>query len=142
MHSDLMFIGKSSYLMTQLKPAQNIMISPIKQKTADTLRAALLSQKTEAKGHGITITEIRFDRESAVQALMNEMRDKGITPEITGAGEVVPAAERAIRLVKERVRSILYDIPYMSFISISPQAIPRGGRFVLFPYTLNLLFLF
>lgn len=95
MHSDHMFIAGMAYVVTVLKPSQYMMVQPIRQKITDELRGALQKHKTEAKSHAVTITELRFDKESAIEVLLNEIRGDGVLPEITGGGEIVPVVERA-----------------------------------------------
>ncbi|KAA8491680.1 Retrovirus-related Pol polyprotein from transposon TNT 1-94 [Porphyridium purpureum] len=111
MHADLFFIDKSPFLLAVLKPSQYVLVEPVKSKDTS-IWVALRSMKASVNARGIDITEMRFDREGAVQALMNDLGEAGVVTELTAAGEVVPAAVRAIRQIKERVRVIVYDLPY------------------------------
>ncbi|KAA8497524.1 Copia protein [Porphyridium purpureum] len=123
MHSDLMFISKVPFLVSVLKPSQYILATELKRKDAPSVRAAVQRRLNEARGHGVQIPEIRFDRESAVLSLWIELMEAGILPELTAADEVVPAAERAIRLLKERVRTLSYDLPYTMPLCMLPGAV-------------------
>ncbi|KAA8493868.1 hypothetical protein FVE85_5005 [Porphyridium purpureum] len=112
LHCDVMFIERQPFLLAVAKPSQYMYATSMRTKAAADIGRALRAQITHVSAHNILINEIRSDPESGLVAVAEELLRAGILPEITAATEAVPAAERAIRLVKERVRCVVNGLPF------------------------------
>ncbi|KAA8498721.1 Copia protein [Porphyridium purpureum] len=110
---DIMAVDRNLFLISVVKPFQFFMATPIRNKSAEDIHAALTKQLKTLRGHQVIVRMIHSDRESGVKAVVDWMHENGILPELTGAGEAVQAAERGIRLVKERARAVISGLPFV-----------------------------
>ena len=82
-------------------------ITHIPSKSIPAVHKALLDTLRQLRKAGFTVGAILTDREGAVLALREELEDRGIRVNATGAGQHVPIAENKIRQVEERGRCVL-----------------------------------
>ncbi|KAA8497592.1 Retrovirus-related Pol polyprotein from transposon TNT 1-94 [Porphyridium purpureum] len=94
------------------KPMQYILLDRVTSKSAHHLQEALHKQFASLKSFGAKVVEIRSDPESGIVAAVDWMKSNGVIPDILAAGEAVQPAERAIRMVKERMRCVLSGLPF------------------------------
>ncbi|KAA8491273.1 hypothetical protein FVE85_7694 [Porphyridium purpureum] len=110
---DIMAVDRNLFLISVVKPFQFFMATPIRNQSAEDIHAALTKQLKTLRGHQVIVRMIHSDRESGVKAVVDWMHENGILPELIGAGEAVQAAERGIRLVKERARAVISGLPFV-----------------------------
>ncbi|KAA8493396.1 hypothetical protein FVE85_8841 [Porphyridium purpureum] len=108
---------KNLFPIAVVKPFKYLIVTPIQNKSAEHWRTAVIKQLKMLRGHEVSVKQINSDRESGIKVVVEWMMGDGvihgILPELTGAGEAVQPAERAIRLVKERVRSVIRGLPFV-----------------------------
>ena len=156
MYSDVMHIDKLPIFLSVCKPI-NLLItsqlgggSTIRSSTPNSskkpiikdsgmkssdIRATLIDQLALIREHGFDVGEIHVDPASALVALGRNVMDVKI--KVVGAGSHVAIAERAIRVVKERVRSVIHDLPYslpkklmpmcIAFVTNRLNSVPHGS---------------
>ena len=115
---DIFFIEGEGYLISVLTPLDYIMITRIKNRTTEALRAAVYHHLATAESEDYEVTHILCDGEKGFAAFFNELRTAGYLINPAGPGQHVPIVERKIRLVKERVRAYLQSIPYQLMFSL------------------------
>jgi hypothetical protein len=117
-HIDIFFIDGEGYLISVLTPLDFVMISRIKNRTSDSLQAALYHHLAIAESENYEITHILCDGEKGFLAFFNELRSAGYLINLSGPGQHIPVVERNIRTVKERIRAYLQSIPYQLMFSL------------------------
>jgi len=115
---DIFFIEGEGYLISVLTPLDFVMITRIKNRTTEALRAAVYHHLATAESENYEITHILCDGEKGFSAFFNAMRTAGYLINPSGPGQHVPVVERKIRVVKERVRATLQSIPYQLMFSL------------------------
>ena len=112
LHVDLFFIDKLTFVLAVADPLSLTGITHIPSKSIPAVRKALLDTLRQLRKAGFTVGAILTDREGAVLALREELEDRGIRVNATGAGQHVPVAENKIRQVEERGRCVLSSLPF------------------------------
>ncbi|KAA8491275.1 hypothetical protein FVE85_7696 [Porphyridium purpureum] len=120
LRTDIMFVNGYAFLVSVCKPQQYVLIDRVRSKSSEHLRAGLTSQISRMKGHGVTVKEIRSDPESGVESVIEWKKAQKVIPEILEAGEMVQAAERAIKQIKERMRCVLSGLRFVMPKSWTP----------------------
>ena len=91
------------------------MVVKVKSKQAEHLAEAFTRMTNAYKSYGWTVRVIRTDREASFRAIESTLNGIGIQCEYTGRGLHERRAERAIRIIKERVRILrctqVYKLP-------------------------------
>jgi hypothetical protein len=88
-----------------------LFVAPTKSKSAPDLLRVIVKQMRSARARGIQITMLRCDRESAVVAIEGRPQRRGVTLNTTAEGGAVPAVERCVRQIKERLRGVINTPP-------------------------------
>ena len=113
MYSDILTVLGVPLIMSVLKPLNLLVATEVTTtRKAKQLALALLAQVNKARGNGFEVEKIFVDGETPLVAaglIVSEHRLQMIQ---VGAGDHVVIIERAIRLVKERVRCLLVDLPW------------------------------
>jgi hypothetical protein len=73
------------------------------------------------KSHGFSVHHVVVDPEAALAALVGKIPDVIVV--VVSKGQHVKKAERGIRWIKERVRSILHSLPYQLPLSCFPHLV-------------------
>ena len=107
MNIDIFFIDGEGYLISVLTPLDYVMITRIKNRTSEALRAAVYHHLATAESEDYTVTHILCDGEKGFAAFFNALRTAGYLINPAGPGQHVPVVERKIRLVKERIKAYL-----------------------------------
>ena len=118
MNIDIFFIDGEGYLISVLTPLDYVMISRIKNRTSEALRAAVYHHLATAESEDYQVTHILCDGEKGFTAFFNALRTAGYLINPAGPGQHVPVVERKIRVVKERLRTYLQSIPYQLMFSL------------------------
>jgi hypothetical protein len=110
---DLMFVeGDRSFVSVTL-PLGLLMVSPIPDKTVDSVRYALNQQIREYRARDFAINTIWSDREGGILKLKADLQDTGIKCESASTKKHVPGIEVRIRVIKERCRAVLNTLPFL-----------------------------
>lgn len=115
---DIFFIEGEGYLISVLTPLDFVMITRIKNRTTEALRAAVYHHLATAESENYEVTHILCDGEKGFSAFFNTLRTAGYLINPSGPGQHVPVVERKIRVVKERIRATLQSIPYQLMFSL------------------------
>jgi len=111
-HCDLFFIKKVPYLISVEDKTGYKMIAELKSKSRIHLEPALEKMVKHLKSYGWNCKQIRSDRENvfrSCEAFLNNMK---IELKLSVAGRHERKAERSIRTLKERFRTVLHSLPY------------------------------
>jgi len=145
LHVDILFIDGEAFLMSVSKPLGLVMVHRLgdeadlkTNRSTNMVRSKLFSQINEYLGYQFKVTDILSDGEGAVSKVSNELASKGIIMNRAGPGQHVPVIENMIRQLKERVRAVLYSLPYtlpasfmkhlVKFITICINVVPSHTR--------------
>ena len=146
MHSDVMHVRNQRFLISVVSPLELTLVTPIDNEKINTLVTAIKSQLHTLGARGFFIPELKVDPHSSLSGLVSRL--DGVHVQTVGAGDHVSKAERKIRTIKERLRSIIASLPYrlpdkcvkdlvmfvVNRINIQPYA--GGGNFNLSPRVL------
>lgn len=111
--ADLMFIDGLPFLVTVSRRLQLVMTKMLSGKTEKDLRDAFNSIVSSYAAQKFRVNFVLTDGESAVKAIEEHLNRQGIRLNPAPPGAHVPEVERAIRLIKERMRIIWNSLPYM-----------------------------
>jgi hypothetical protein len=112
LHIDIMFIDGLPFLLSKSKPLELLQVTDLRGKrTAAALQRAFDEHMSNYKNAGYTVVRVFTDGETGVEAIRDHIKSKAEYNPV-GPEQHVPVIERAVRLVKERVRSILCGLPY------------------------------
>jgi hypothetical protein len=113
MYSDILTVLGVPLIMSVLKPLNLLVSTEVNTAhKAAQLAQSLIAQVGKVRGNGFEVETIFVDGEAPLVAaglILEEYRLQIIQ---VGTGEHVMIIERAIRLVKERVRCLLVDLPW------------------------------
>ena len=132
LHADIMFVNGQPYLISVLMPVEHVQITKLNGRDEFVLWRALERHRKFPEKFGLVTDIIRVDGETAIssdwfKAKLGDLLDVG------GAGVAVPAVERKIRTVKERIRAVINTLPFELTQTLEEWCV-RGSA-----YTINLI---
>ena len=132
LHVDIMFINGQAYLISVLMPVEHVQVTKLNGKDNFTIWRALERHRKFPEKFGLETAIIRVDGESAISS--EWFKEKlGDLLDVGGAGVAVPAVERKIRTIKERIRSVITTLPFELTQTLEEWCV-RGSA-----YTINLI---
>ena len=120
LHADIFFVTsdrgtKVPYHLSLEDTVNYMMVVKVKSRQAEHLADAFIRMVNAYKSYGWTVRVIRTDRKASFRAIESTLNSAGIQCEYTGRGLHERRAERAIRIIKERVRILrctqVYKLP-------------------------------
>ena len=130
--ADIMFVNGQPYLISVLMPVEHVQITKLNGRDDFTIWRALERHRKFPERFGLETAVIRVDGESAIGS--DWFKDKlGDLLDVGGAGVAVPAVERKIRTVKERIRAVITTLPFELTQTLEEWCV-RGSA-----YTINLI---
>ena len=111
LHIDLFFMNGLVFLISKTTPLRYVIAVHLLTKGVAEVGKALLRMIGMYRSRGFAISAVLTDREPAVLALEQTLGDAGIKLQ-PASGDSVPVIERAIRVVKEKSRSIRSTLPF------------------------------
>lgn len=115
---DIMFIEGQSFLVGVMLPLNHLSALHLKHRTAKCIAHAISYLVAMCKSRGFDIEQLRTDNEGGVVAYTSELGRLGITVDPCGPGQHCPHVERAIRVIKERVRGRFSTLPFLMCIKL------------------------
>ena len=112
LHVDILFVHQIPFLLSLSTPLLFLMVDPIEARHAQLIWKALSKQLSLYASKGFTISSILSDHEGGLVALKTNIERLGITINIAGPDQHVPAIENRVKTVKERVRCTLHSLPF------------------------------
>jgi hypothetical protein len=110
---DLAYVETQCYLISISIPLNLVMIDIASSKTALHLGQLLVETIDCYKSEGFIINCVKCDNESCLSAARQTINSRGATLSIAGIkSNGIAQIDRAIRLIKERVRCILHASPF------------------------------
>ncbi len=97
--SDVMHVDANKFFISVADPLQLLIVSCLKDETANSLAEALQSQLEILRERGFTPVMVHVDPASALMALRGQF--PGVVVDPSGAGDHVPKVDIRIRRVKE-----------------------------------------
>ena len=132
LHADIMFVNGQPYLISVLMPVEHVQITKLNGRDDFTLWRALDKHRKFPEKFGLETGIIRVDGESAISS--EWFKEKlGDLLDVGGAGVAVPAVERKIRTIKERIRAVITTLPFELTQTLEEWCV-RGSA-----YTINLI---
>jgi Reverse transcriptase (RNA-dependent DNA polymerase) len=112
LHADIFMANGLSFFITVAKPLEHIIATPIEGRDIASLRKVVRHHLTCYSQRRISTPIIYSDNERGLAALAPELAVMGIQLIHSGPGMHVHVVERAIRYIKEGVRSVHAGLPY------------------------------
>ena len=138
LYADIFMANGASFLITVAKPLEHILASSIESRDTATLRKVLRTHLAFYSSRRIHTPILYSDNEGGIVALQTELAADGIQLINSGPGMHVHIVERAIRYIKEGVRSIHAGLPYACPRAIFKHLIPFVAlRLNMFPSSLR-----
>jgi len=109
-HADIMYVDEEKFLLSVVKPINMLVVSHITHRNAKLLHKTLTGQLDHLSEKGFKVDKVFVDAELSMTALRGTIPNVEIN--VAGTGSHEQFAERAIRLVKERVRCIMAGLMY------------------------------
>ena len=136
MYADIFSACGVQFLITLTKPLDHLLCTFIENRDTPSMRTALNKHLDFYGQRQIKIKTLYSDNERGIMALASDLSAAGITPTTCGPGMHVHTVERAIRYVKEAVRSVLHGLPYACPRVLFKMLIPYVAlRLNMFPST-------
>jgi hypothetical protein len=112
---DLMFIRSEAFLLCILSPLEFSFVVPLNTKKTPDVMNALEGIIAATKARGFTISKLRVDNEPAIASsdITNMLGNHGIVVDTVASGDHAAKAERRIRFVKEKWRTLVHTLPYV-----------------------------
>ena len=133
MYADIFSVCSCQFFITVTKPLDHLLCTPIESRDTLSLRSVLKKLLDFYGQRAIKVTKLYSDNERGLIALTSDLAAAGITPVNCGPGMHIHIVERAIRYVKEAVRSVLhgllYSCPRILFKTLIPYATLRLNMF-------------
>jgi hypothetical protein len=131
LHVDLFFVLGSIFLLSVSDPIALRMVTHLghvgeRARSVDNVTNAVMKQIYSYHSRGFVVSAINSDGEGAIKASKLNLETHGVVVNIVGPGAHVPKIERSIRVVKERVRSIIQVIHF----NLPGSWVPYLVRFV------------
>ena len=121
---DVFMANGVSFLITVAKPLEHILATCIESRDTATLRKAVRTHLAFYSSRRIPTPILYSDNEGGIVALQSELAGSGIQLITSGPGMHVHVVERAIRYIKEGVRSVHAGLPYACPRAIFKHLIP------------------
>ena len=134
LYGDIFMANGLSFLLTVAKPLEHLLATHIETRDTSSLRKALRTHLSFYSRRRIHTPILYTDNERGLAALGIEIANAGIQLIHSGSGTHVHTVERAIRYIKEGVRSVHAGLPYTCPRSIFKTLIPFvAQRLNMFP---------
>lgn len=112
-HIDIMFIDKDPYLVSVSKPMHLMMATYLgNSRSGPNLRVKLAEQLKAYEAKKFVVTLVLSDGEKGISGMLGALNSLGVTLNICSPGQHVPVVENAIKVIKERIRCVLSQLPY------------------------------
>ena len=109
---DIMFINGLAFLVSISKGYNVLVVRYLNDRKMSTVELALKQTIASYSKYNVIIKMIVCDGESAISALKASIEGVGVQLEQASKNEHVASIERAIRQIKERVRSFINILPF------------------------------
>ena len=134
MHCDLMYVNKQAFLVSITHPVGLMLVSSVDQVSAPVLRQSLRRMFGTLGAKGIRVTQFTSDNERGITALFGDMNAMGVSVVTVGPGQHAHTIERAIRTLKETMRSAIFSLPYLLPDALMPHLVLSSAKkLLLFP---------
>ena len=111
MHSDLMFVKKTAFLVSVAVPLNLTLATHLPEgKTIGSLTKAFKEQFAVLSAQGFKSKMVVFDGESSIGTVRDTIREMGAELEQLPHGQHVEICERKQRVIKERARSVIHSL--------------------------------
>ena len=110
-HVDIAHLDRIPFMINIVKPLNLLMITQVPGVTKTTSAIDCIRTQVDVlRAQGFEVVSIEHDPDRIL--VSKDMKVYDIPMHPAGAGSHAPVAERGIRVIKERVRCILADLPY------------------------------
>ena len=134
MHCDIMFVNKQAYVVSITQPIGLILVASVEHVAAPNLRQALRRMFGTLGSRHIKVTQFTSDNERGITALFGDMNAMGVSVITVGPGQHAHTIERAIRTLKETMRSAIFSLPYLLPDAMMPHLVLSSAKkLLLFP---------
>ena len=110
---DIIFLGTCSWLFTLLSPGNLVMTVPVEHRNADEIQGALRTTLSTIRSKGWIVNSIDHDNEKSFGKLVSWlMSEYQVSTNPTGSRNCLPTLNAYVKLIKERFRSLISDLPF------------------------------
>ena len=110
MHSDFFHVNEQTFLISVIRPLDLTLTSKVKSLKKKDMKKAFESQLNLITSRNFKVSHIYTD--GGISCLSEFFGARGIRHEICGAGAHVPIVENKIKVLKNRMRSILSSLKF------------------------------
>ena len=121
LYIDVMHCEGMFFLISVARPIDLTMSTKVPSLKSKEVKKALQNQINLMIAKRFEITKINSD--GGLRSLNDFVLSKGIEFEICAAGVHIPIVERKIRVIKERMRSVLFSLPFLLPNSLIPYLV-------------------
>jgi len=109
---DLMYVGNQSFLIGLCSPLCLVLSSVMLNETTESLQQGMLDMFQVVASRGFVVNTVEMEPAAAMAKLPYNL-GPGVSTDITGAGDHLPALDVRIRRMKEIVRSTVTHVNFM-----------------------------
>jgi len=124
--ADIMYCENTPFFIAIADPLGLVYCVDIANKGHSELSRAIGIVCNQFRRRGFIITEMRFDSESAINQCEDKLSELKIKLNRLASGVHAVVVERCIRTIKERVRAILFTLPYRLPYHLLKWAVMNG----------------
>ena len=131
MEIDLMYYRGNVFLLGVLTPLEYSICLPIKDRGVLQITKAVKTLLTESKAKGFNVRVVKSDNEGLLSTaeMAHLLAQRDIMQDHTAPGQHAARAERRIRSIKQKARSITCQFPYEISKEMSKHAIIAANSF-------------
>lgn len=132
MIADVFFVDGFAFVVSISKPMDLVLVKSIASRHGKGIAEAIIEQANHYKSHGYDIVEIVFDSEAENSAIRSLIESAGYKLTTVPSGHHASEVERAIRLIKERVRAMQASVRFPLFGTLLLYAVIHAVRCINF----------
>ena len=125
LYVDFLFVNKLPFLHTKSRHINFLTIQQLKSRSKNEIIAGIKEVVKMYTARGFRINTIHGDNEFNVDDIIEEMRP--IRMQFCARNEHIGVAERSIRTIKERARSICHSLPFKRFTKLMTTALVESA---------------
>lgn len=109
---DVMHIQSTHFLLGLLEPLGLYLVAYLPDVSAASIAPRVRGFLSKAASRNFVCIQCRSDNDGGIASMRDELQTQGVDVQPCGPGQHVPEIERAIRVVKERVRCHVHGLPF------------------------------
>ena len=125
---DIIYVGNQPFLIGLSNPLSLLLSNAVVNETAETLQQGMLDMFSVLRARDFVVTKVEMEPSRAMSNLEYNL-GPGVSSNVTGAGDHLPALDVRIRRLKETIRATLthvnFNIPKSKIMFLVNYAVSR-----------------